>query len=216
MKKVLVLAALATLVSTSAFALIAASKHDMVAAGFVTGTTETCVFCHTPHAANTSVTIAPLWNRDTVNATGSIYNSATDNLNNATLASINATDAPLCLSCHDGAVGTSLQNPPNGATLAVGGNTMNANAQIVNSTGVDLANDHPIGMDLGANPESADAGIDTIANITTAMGGANPFFGAGNTMWCSSCHDVHNTVASTPFLRLANGNSNLCLACHVK
>lgn len=217
MKKVLVMAALAALVSTSAFALIAGSKHDMVTAGFVTGTTETCVFCHTPHAANTAVTLAPLWNRDTINATGNIYNTATDNLNNATLASINGTDAPLCLSCHDGLVGTSLQNPPNGVTLAVGANTMNANAIITTGAGADLANDHPVGMDLGAAFGVLDGGgIDSLANIQTAMGGANPFFGTNNTMWCSSCHDVHGATGVSTFLIINNNASALCLACHVK
>lgn len=212
MKKVLVLAVLATLVSSSAFAAIYNSKHDMVKVGAVSGTTETCVFCHTPHAANTSVTLAPLWNRDTTTAAGAIYNTNTLNFT-STLTTINATDAPLCLSCHDGSVGASLQNAPNGQTITVvGAYTMATAANI----GTDLSNDHPIGFNLGANPESADSGIDTITNITTEIGGSNPFFGASNTMWCSSCHDVHNTVTGTPFLRVANGNSNLCLACHVK
>jgi len=63
MKKVFVLLAATTLLAGPAFGAIDGSKHDL--ASYQTGTsTETCVYCHTPHGADTTVTNAPLWNRD--------------------------------------------------------------------------------------------------------------------------------------------------------
>lgn len=210
MKKVLVLAFLAALVATSASALpISGSKHDLTAAD--TGTnTEICVYCHTPHSANMSVTLAPLWNRGVQNvAAGEIYTSTTLNYT-ATAGTINATDAPLCLSCHDGSVGNTLQNPPNttGWTSVVPDFT--GNAVIYDATN-QMKNDHPIGMDVPA--VMSDTGIYAAATINTNLPGA--LRGAGNTVWCSSCHDVHDN-ANAPFLITTNAGSALCLDCHAK
>ncbi|MBI2413505.1 MAG: hypothetical protein HYV24_09895 [Deltaproteobacteria bacterium] len=79
---------------------IAGSRHNLGSlgpSGLVGGTTEICVFCHTPHHAQT-VPLAPLWNR---------YN-ATDNFTayGTTLSGRSVTDigsvSLACLSCHDG------------------------------------------------------------------------------------------------------------------
>lgn len=62
---------------------------------------EVCVYCHTPHGANTSAG-APLWNRSL--ATGTTYQTY-DKLNTSTLTQTvsqpGAASLP-CLSCHDG------------------------------------------------------------------------------------------------------------------
>ena len=225
MKKTYIMALLAVLTATSAMALsVVGSRHDMVASGFATGaggSTEVCIFCHTPHGAQTSVGQAPLWNNGLSASmnTADIYNSATMNYT-VTEPQINATDARLCLSCHDGSVGVPV-NQPNSGEMEISTTTlMSANAAI----GTNLSNDHPIGMDLGANPELVDrsyygsvAGLKTIAQITGASGfNENPFYnGAANTMWCSTCHDVHDS-ADAPFLRISNAGSAMCKACHIK
>jgi predicted CXXCH cytochrome family protein len=211
MKKVLVLAAAVMLLATPALAEIAGTSHDLNA-GIDTG--ETCVFCHTPHGGAIGG-IAPLWNRTAVNATA-VYNSATLNaVINTT--SVNASDVPLCLSCHDGSsIAAPLTNMPNGAAFT--GSLVNTagNATI----GLDLTNDHPIGFDYVAaqgldNELRAKATAEAISGMTGALS-----FGSGNDMWCSSCHDVHGVgpVGSAPptFLRMDNTNSNLCIACHIK
>lgn len=215
MKKVLVLAAAVMLLATPALAEIAGTSHDLNA-GIDTG--ETCVFCHTPHGGATGG-IAPLWNRSAVNAT-SVYSSATlDAVINTT--SVNASDVPLCLSCHDGAsIAAPLTNMPNGAAFT--GSLVNTagNATI----GADLTNDHPVGFDYVAAYTAEGAAsselklkstVEGVAGMTGALS-----FGSGNDMWCSSCHDVHGVgpVATAPptFLRMDNGNSNLCIACHIK
>jgi hypothetical protein len=65
-----------------------------------TGTTEVCVFCHTPHGADVSNQAAPLWNRQLpVSTSYTTYNSANFDADDSggpkgvSLA---------CLSCHDG------------------------------------------------------------------------------------------------------------------
>ena len=53
---------LLTLTSLSVTAgTITNSAHDFTTKGWNT-TGEICVVCHTPHGADTSVTVAPLWN----------------------------------------------------------------------------------------------------------------------------------------------------------
>lgn len=207
MKKILVLAALATLVSTSAFAVVGGTKHDLSTGGGQTiqgGSDEICVYCHTPHGAAAS-SFAPLWNRTFASATA-FYNNPAGSMNaSQTLAGVNASDAPLCLSCHDGASLTaSLVNPPNS-----GGGNPGTNLTGNMNIGTDLSNDHPIGFSYAA--AAADLEIRNPPN-----NGLKVTFGSTtNQMWCSSCHDVHSNTLGA-FLMLDNTASALCLSCHIK
>ena len=58
---------------------------------------EVCVYCHTPHGANTTAG-APLWNRAIPSTTYTLYssNSLTQTISQPGAASL------VCLSCHDG------------------------------------------------------------------------------------------------------------------
>ena len=201
MKKLVVLAAM-LLFAGQAFAGIAGTDHDLTTAPqFGSTITEICVYCHTPHNADTTVSLAPLWNRTVVDSTGSVYNTATLNAV-ADLASVNQTDAPLCLSCHDGSSLTSaLVNPPNSGG-AVPSDNITGDAAL----GTDLSNDHPIGFNYVALN-----GVDT--EISQAAAATGLMF--DNIMWCSSCHDVHDN-SNVPFLQVSNAGSNLCLTCHIK
>lgn len=206
MKKVLVLVAVFSLLASSAFALIAGGKHDLSTSGGTS--TETCVYCHTPHGASTA---APLWNRVAGAAATGFYNSAT--LNAATsLAGVDGSDASLCISCHDGAAtADNVTNPPNAYVLGSTMTGLDANSNI----GTDLSNDHPIGFAYDAALIAADGELDTVANVQTDLG-SNVFYGAGaDQMWCSSCHDVHKYTTGS-FLRISNNASALCLSCHLK
>lgn len=230
MMKNFIIAFLVVFIASPAMALsVVNSPHDMVFSGFATDSAnlnEVCIYCHTPHGAVTSASQVPLWNNTpaaTVDAT--VYTSATIDFafNDA---SINLTDARMCLSCHDSGVGV-LVNLPNVGIIdtTVVPSVMDANALI----GTNLSNDHPIGMNLTANPEAIDrndhdplnsAAIKTIAQITGATGFNSPaskifFNGASNTMWCSTCHDVHSNDFP-PFLRMSNDGSAMCKACHIK
>jgi predicted CXXCH cytochrome family protein len=206
MKKVLVLAAAAMLFATPALALIAGGPHDLssnvVGGGVTSDTTETCVFCHTPHGS--SGTIAPLWNRtDAVVVAGDVYgNPAGTMVASPTTVTMQASDVPLCLSCHDGvSFSGNLTNPPN---ELLGSQPTEAGALAGNTNLGLLGNDHPVGFTYVP-----------AAGILNAAPAGITFYGAGSDqMWCSSCHDVHG--ATSPLLVKPNTNSALCTSCHIK
>lgn len=75
---------------------------------------EVCVYCHTPHGANSSVTL-PLWNRTIKATTYQIYNEL--GTSSLTQAVVQPGAASLsCLSCHDGqtAVDSIINMPGSG------------------------------------------------------------------------------------------------------
>lgn len=207
MKKLLVMAALAALVATSASATVISTKHDLSSTGptaFNTNSTEVCVFCHTPHGAATGANYLPLWNRNgSTNPTG-FYTS--DSIQHTvTEVATQATDAYLCLSCHDGVQFIeTLNNPPNTPALVNNSTAIAGTANL----GLVMSNDHPIGFVYGGT---------AVDDELKAKPATLPFFGANqDEMWCSTCHDVHGGAAGTPFLQIANGQSALCIACHTK
>ncbi len=165
----------------SAVAGIANTKHNLGAAGTgnnrVTDTEEICIFCHTPHGADTGTNVAvPLWNKNltdpaiyaTYDTLGtSTYDSAQDTIGSVTLA---------CLSCHDGtqAIDNIINAPGSGGYDSTGGGTtgrawtwetgaagmtVNAdgilNAGVITNLGTDLTNDHPVSMQYGGGGVSA-------------------------------------------------------------
>ena len=128
MKKLLIATITLTLgvfLASSSFAVITGSAHDFSTEGY--GSTEICVFCHTPHGANQGVradtsfnavtntpvpgTASPilLWNRALSNATDyELYASSTS----VAVTTIRVYSL-LCLSCHDGVGALNvLQNYP--------------------------------------------------------------------------------------------------------
>ena len=98
---------------------IVGSKHDLSTNGGGGGSDEICVFCHTPHNANSDLDNdgnfdadhatrpgAPLWNRRITDMSAySMYKSDTLNAN------CDNTPSPLslvCLSCHDSGANTNI------------------------------------------------------------------------------------------------------------
>ncbi|MDQ1264706.1 MAG: hypothetical protein QG559_1707, partial [Campylobacterota bacterium] len=83
---------------------ISGSPHDLSGNTNLASSTadngEICVYCHTPHAANTAFTGAPLWNKATPSGTFTMYGSTI--AGTATDATPNSPSLA-CLSCHDGA-----------------------------------------------------------------------------------------------------------------
>lgn len=87
---------------------------------FTLGTTEICVFCHTPHGANTDVPV-PLWNKGSLPSTNyTVYSSGT--MNTAAPASMAGHMSLACLSCHDGtqAMDNMVNQPGQGGYTAGG------------------------------------------------------------------------------------------------
>jgi hypothetical protein len=159
---------------------IANTKHNLSpssAAGnnkVTAGTDEICVFCHTPHAADTTAPV-PLWNkRLTTGATYTTYATLNSSSIDGEILPVGSISLA-CLSCHDGAQAMdNLINAPGsgGYDVTGGGPTglgytwsgtrVDANGAMINSAtslamlGNDLSNDHPIGIKYcGGGPSSA-------------------------------------------------------------
>ncbi len=200
---------------------IKGSKHDLSTTNFYGpmggSTTQVCIFCHTPHNANTGLT--PMWNRVISDTTVfTLYDGTNALPNNPTL---------VCLSCHDGVSGlgdTSAISPsathnilnspgsghssgnvtPNCYSCHFSGNTYPDKEWRI---GPNLMDDHPVSVSYTAaktfNPnEFRDAPINGLKLVD------------GN-VECVSCHDPHAPENGT-FLRVNNTNSALCMSCHIK
>jgi predicted CXXCH cytochrome family protein len=184
---------------------IVGSSHDFQNMTTWNSTGEICIVCHTPHKANTTVSLAPLWNHQLTTASNWIlYSSATLN------ATMGAPDgsSKLCLSCHDGTV--ALENF---------GTTTTGTHFISNTykTGTDLSNDHPVSFTYNTALATTDHGLyDPSVGLSGLGGTINGDMLAAGKLQCSSCHDVHNSAGVTHLLVKDNAGSALCLTCHKK
>lgn len=205
MKKILVALVMVAMMAAPAMAVVSGTSHDLSSTGpqaAATGTTQICVFCHTPHGG---VSDFPLWNRTNVTATGA-YSSTTLN---ASIGGVPG-EAGACLSCHDGVSLTNtatIVNAPNaaGASFDVTALSLSTDANL----GTDMSNDHPVGFLYNDALATADGGLVN----ATALPATVPLF--SGEMWCSTCHDVHGTAFSQ-FLVIDNAASALCTTCHIK
>lgn len=167
-----VLAGATMVMATGALAGIANTRHNLsntnnvADSNNVTDTADVCVFCHTPHGADiTQTDNPPLWNKRLL--TGATYqtyaqlNSASVDGEILAVGSISLA----CLSCHDGtqAMDNIINAPGSGGLDATGGGTNGRNFVWTGSPrvdaggvglltgvanlGVDLRNDHPIGIE---------------------------------------------------------------------
>ena len=170
--------------SLPAQAQIKDTKHNLGSAGTginkFSGTAEICVFCHTPHGADTSAAV-PLWNR-TLPAPASF--TTYDSLGTS---SLDGKTAPVgsvsiaCLSCHDGVTSMSaVINAPGSGTSGdatwTAGTWSGANqtggalaAGIITNIGKDLKNDHPIGIQYGGGGLTVTAPTGTLKDADFKM-----------------------------------------------
>ena len=226
-KVLLALALLGGFAASAQALTIVGSKHDLsiTTAGSVrvTGSNQTCVFCHTPHNAKVNKL---LWNRANTlsGASFNIYTSYNrtvmrDGLISRTALS-NGSTSLLCLSCHALATSNALatNTVPSVALVADAPATARWAATTGNMT--DLSSDHPVGINYLA-ARALDTSALVAATGTTHVGAAtkvrlfsNSVTGAGS-MECASCHDVHDNTQGK-FLAISNTASALCITCHVK
>lgn len=212
MKRQVVLVALALTVAVAGPAIAQKSAmlgggHDIRATG---NTGDACAGCHTPHNANTSYK-ALLWNRSYVPTAASFtpYDVATNADFKGGAVSLGAGSATslLCMSCHDGTTAlNSVITVPSGTTFKTG------TVPGASGLGSDLSNDHPVGFSYDASI----TGQGTPAKLVQTPDATKvKLFGAAGArrVECGSCHDVHKNAGG--FLRSANTNSSLCLACHI-
>jgi predicted CXXCH cytochrome family protein len=212
---------------------ILATKHNLSTSGtgaihVTSGTAEVCVFCHTPHGADTTVA-APLWNR-AINTTGAYTMYSSDTFD-ATIDSQPTGVSLACLSCHDGTIafdalrnlpgpGGFSDNPTSAGWTFVGAAPGNKMPAGVTNLGTDLTNDHPISMIYSsAKSPSSTSGVNDHATGFKEPDPTGQFpngvrLYAGKVQ-CASCHDPHRSDTPT-FLRVSNAGSALCLTCHRK
>lgn len=165
MKKI-VLMLLFAFSTSFAYAGIANTKHNLGSTAGnpgtnkTTGTAEICVFCHTPHGADTSAPV-PLWNKKLPSGAGyTTYASMNSQSIDGEILAVGSVSLA-CLSCHDGAqaMDNILNAPGSGGYDSTGGGATGRgwtwsggvtdgklNTGITN-LGTDLQNDHPIGIE---------------------------------------------------------------------
>jgi len=188
---------------------------------------ELCTVCHTPHASDTTVTVAPLWDREVTTSTFTVYSS---NTLDAVVGQPSGVSV-LCLSCHDGSIALDsfgVNNPSGGASRVSDAGANRDIGESVAGAGF-LNNDHPISFAFNTALATADGGLFDPSTQTVTIGsGARQKTGtidavmlSGGTVQCTSCHDVHNnfvnnTDTNPKLLRIALTGSALCLTCHDK
>jgi mono/diheme cytochrome c family protein len=131
---------------------------------------QLCVYCHTPHGANTAAA-APLWNRLLpAGALFTTYSALNSQSMTQTVYNPGAASLP-CLSCHDGsqAVDAILNMPGSGQYSS----SANPGAWIPIGT-------YAQGYGLSPNHLGLDVGLRSNGTVSTA-------FGAGTS--CLSCHN---------------------------
>lgn len=150
---------------------------------------EVCVYCHTPHAANTTIAL-PLWNRTNKATTYNTYNSSTL----TQPVSQPGPNSLSCLSCHDGTVAIdSIINMP-------GSGGYNA-AQETQGTG-DLASQKASGafLDTWKNSNLAAGRQNTTNHLglnSNTRAAAGTLMGDGlGTSGCIGCHNDPATTTS--------------------
>ncbi len=237
MKKALLLAvAIMLVVAGTAMAGVVGSKHDLSTGGskVQTNASQVCVFCHTPHGANTAVP-GLLWNRNIGTYSFSTYvNTVTDSFDGSTTI-LGTPDqvTVLCFSCHDGTLSIlTLTNPPNelGATavaettsfLDADGSMDNASPAAIGAD--DLKNDHPVGFEYetarAADGTENSFPVGSTGTVTGALSGNTyPLQGANLLMTCATCHGVHmggtdSKTTGIDFMRGDTFKSEICLDCH--
>jgi hypothetical protein len=151
----------------SANAQVVGSQHDLTNGGTGQGgtgnTDQVCVFCHTPHGADTDAPV-PLWNK----VLGSGDTPPFTRYSSLATPSFDSAEAPVgsvslaCLSCHDGTqamdvvingAGSGNYNPA-GSEIDPGSIGVMTGAPVP-MLGTDLTNDHPISMQYGGGGVSA-------------------------------------------------------------
>lgn len=210
------------------------SVHDMNTFAYVLNDPleRVCVFCHTPHNAQSNA--GPLWNRTAGNAPTVAAEYIWASPANGILP-INADPlvgpSRLCMVCHDGTV-----------ALDAHGGHMTEHA-IIGDGVRDLTNTHPIGFSydyarIERGPEElADKNeyFSTAISLSSSPGVYNSVDRSGSRrivdvlyqgsiVTCSSCHDVHNcdNVKPNPgndynyLLWAKEEQSLICLSCHIK
>ncbi len=164
---------------------------------------EVCVYCHTPHGAN-STAAAPLWNRTVTQRNYTLFSSDTAQ-QEATQPGPNSLT---CLSCHDGATAIdSVINMPTQLAGAFRAGYSQAQETFVNSSFLDQWSGN-----LLENRVDADGNVveeRRISNISPGVAddGGHAGFATGGSA-CLACHNPESTNVPDFRLFVIGGQSN--------
>ncbi|MHB8798363.1 MAG: cytochrome c3 family protein [Thermoanaerobaculia bacterium] len=210
----LLAAALLAIATVAGAQSITTTKHNLSSSGpgpyRASTETQICVFCHTPHNANT---MAPLWNRSDPGGPYSMYWSPTmDAYPSAAAAPQPGGSTKLCLSCHDGTIALGATAASGTIAMAGGGTTLPSSSDAY--FGTDLSGHHPVSFRvtdqvITTNNSRGDMPLKSLARMrTNAVAHVDAF----DYVQCASCHDAHKNPYGG-FLRTASHDA-ICLACH--
>lgn len=184
---------------------IRGSAHDFSA---LDASRQSCVFCHTTHNADSTVTDAPLWNHAVTQKNYQLYNSPTFQASPSQPAGASR----LCLSCHDGTIAVDSYGDMSGV-IFIGGDI---------AVGADeLTNDHPVSFTYDDALATLDGELFSPTSSPSGLGGTiDDDLLFNGQVECASCHDVHNGASAAAvndnLLIISRVNSQLCLTCHDK
>lgn len=191
--------------------------HDF--SGFAWAGNEICKPCHTPHNAiadETGNSVGWLWDHELTTATYNQYDNTSapagpdDGVTQAAFDKLSR----LCMGCHDGTVAVDSFGGASG-TVFIG--SINPDLDV----GIDLSNDHPVGL-TAIYPEAGDSKFNA-ADANHALGPAGQlklremYIGAtlDYVVGCMTCHTPHYKGFPKQ-LRMTNSASAMCLSCHIK
>jgi predicted CXXCH cytochrome family protein len=186
---------------------IVGSAHDFSGTSWAGG--EICKPCHTPHFASD---IGYLWAHTLSTQTYTLFDGST-----SSAGGVDELDkyTRMCLSCHDGTV--ALNDFHNGGGPLI---YIDDGAKI----GVDLSNDHPVGIEAAYNIAGSSSWQPATLHGTGHWGFGPGFFPevplfefeGEQVVSCSTCHNPHGKTGIDHLLRKDNADSALCLTCHIK
>ncbi|GBC84182.1 hypothetical protein HRbin11_00604 [bacterium HR11] len=192
---------------------IVGSAHDLrYYPNLTTPATQfVCVYCHTPHHANTDPRLVPtyLWNRAVRATDYAVYDATWTNP-----LPQNTAHTLMCMSCHDGtttAIGQFL-NPPYDYNHSQDTVYVTGSADLTED-GTELQNDHPIDLVYATPPLPSDFFFP--ADQIKGWGFRLFNFGTNtDVMTCATCHEPHAKNTHGPLLRNLTSGRGLCESCH--
>ena len=179
------------------------SKHNLSVSGPGTikavSEGEVCIFCHTPHRAES---VGVLWNRADPTSVYTTYQSSTvqSTIGQPTGAS------RMCLSCHDGTIALGAVSS-RAAEIQMTQRFLDTGAGALTT---DLSDDHPVSFVYDSSLAAADPEYRDPSLYPDQI-----ILDRNNELQCTSCHDPHDDSLGK-FLRMDNTASALCLNCHDK
>ncbi len=188
----------------------------------INGSSEICVFCHTPHHTVTTLGAnVPIWNRN--NSTVGSYTAYGTTLGGSTVGAPGSTTLA-CLSCHDGVTTfDNLANRPGKGTGAISATFWDKGAVVSSfmtsgrlNISKNLSNDHPVSVAYGTDGRASlrpTATVISAVDVAYGLADSASTFDGGNltkNLWAVKGY----INASATIGDLLRGGNVECSSCH--